>query len=85
LWALSDLSPARVYFSAGRSISEDGDASNATGIMDIVAYNSSGVAAAMLSLRGDSGATTVTGDLDMNGYDIIDANNCWAMRSTAAL
>jgi hypothetical protein len=25
------------------------------------------------------------GDLDMNGYDIIDANNCWAMRSTAAL
>jgi hypothetical protein len=85
LWALSDLSPARVYFSAGRSISEDGDASNATGIMDIVAYNSSGVAAAMLSLRGDSGATTVTGDLDMNGNDIIDANNCWAMRSTAAL
>jgi hypothetical protein len=53
--------------------------------MDIVAYNSSGVAAAMLSLRGDSGATTVTGDLDMNGNDIIDANNCWAMRSTAAL
>lgn len=74
LWALSDLSPARVYFSAGRSVSEDGDASNASGIMDIIAYNSSGVAAAMLSLRGDSGATTVTGDLNMNGNDIIDAS-----------
>ena len=85
LWALSDLSPARVYFSAGRSVSNDGDASSAAGIMDVVAYDSSGTAAAMLSLNGSSSTISVTGDLDMGGNDIIDANNVMGVRSTAAL
>lgn len=130
LWALSDLSPARVYMSAGRSIANDGDSTNAAGTADITAYNSNGNVTANLSVYGNTsaigltgytnaGATSgaigltsttasiasysggsvtsgitftgstgiagLTGDLDMNGNDIIDANNCWAVRSTAAL
>lgn len=73
LWALSDLSPLIVYMSAGRSISADGDASNAEGIVDIIAYNGSGSVGAELSLVGRSGAINVTGDIDMNGGDIYDA------------
>nr|WP_326529633.1 hypothetical protein [Rhodoferax sp.] len=61
LWALSDLSPRRIYFSAGRSVGVDGDASSAAGIMDLVAYNSSGAVAAELSLDGDGGVISAIG------------------------
>lgn len=61
LWALSDLSPLRIYFSAGRSVGVDGDASSAAGIMDLVAYNSSGAVAAELSLDGGGGVISAIG------------------------
>ena len=72
LWALSDLSPLRAYFSAGRSVGVDGDASSAAGILDLVGYNSSGAVAAELSLNGNNGIISVTGDINMNGGDITD-------------
>lgn len=62
LWALSDLSPARIYFSAGRSTA-DGDSSNATGILSLIAFNSSGVEAANVTLTGSSGTVTIGGNL----------------------
>jgi len=61
LWALSDLSPARVYMSAGRSIANDGDSTNAAGTADITAYNSSGNVTANLSVFGNTSAVSMTG------------------------
>ncbi len=61
LWALSDLSPARVYMSAGRSIAADGDSTNAAGTADISAYNSNGNITANLSVLGDTSAISLTG------------------------
>jgi hypothetical protein len=48
-----------------------------------IALYRTGSASADLTLNS-AGLTSYV-DLDMNGYNIIDANNCWAMRSTAAL
>jgi len=61
LWALSDLSPARVYMSAGRSIANDGDSTNAAGTADITAYNSNGNVTANLSVYGNTSAIGLTG------------------------
>lgn len=61
LWALSDLSPARVYMSAGRSIANDGDSTNAAGTADITAYNSNGNVTANLSVLGNTSAISMTG------------------------
>lgn len=89
LWALNGT-PLSMYMSAGRS-TFDGDSTNAAGIMTLAAYNASGGAPASLRLTGSAGTVEITGttavfgDLNMNGYDIIDANNCWAVRSTAPL
>lgn len=62
LWALSDLSPARVYLSAGRSTS-DGDSTNFAGTLSLVAFNGSGSEAATITLAGSTGTVTVGGSL----------------------
>lgn len=86
LWALSDLSPSRIYFSAGRSTS-DGDGSNSAGILTLTAFDGSGTEAVIIDLDGSSGTpqiglsagtialnglVTLSNDLDMNGNDILD-------------
>jgi|GEM_PF-2194566 len=81
LWALSDLG-RQVYLTAGRSTG-DSDATNATGILSLFAYNGSGNPGAGLVLTGGTGIISVTGDLDINGYDIIEANNMVGVRTTA--
>jgi hypothetical protein len=60
LWALSDLSPARVYMSAGRSIANDGDSTNAAGTADITAYNSNGNITATVSVAGSAGGASLS-------------------------
>jgi hypothetical protein len=81
LWALSDLSPMRVYLTAGRSVADGGDATSAAGFLDLAAYNSSGVVTAMLSLAGSTGVTTVTGDVSISGD--LEASNVLSIRTTA--
>jgi hypothetical protein len=81
LWALSDLSPMRVYLTAGRSVADGGDATSAAGFLDLAAYNSGGVVTAMLSLAGSTGVTTVTGDVSINGD--LEASNVLSIRTTA--
>jgi hypothetical protein len=90
LWALNGT-PYSMYMSAGRS-TFDGDSTNAAGQIQLVGLGASGIAGASVEISGSTQIVEITaseidafGDLDMNGYDIIDANNCWAMRSTAAL
>ncbi len=62
MWALSDLSPARVYLSAGRSTS-DGDSTNFAGTLSLVAFNGSGSEAATVTLAGSTATVTVGGTL----------------------
>jgi hypothetical protein len=90
LWALNGT-PYIMYMSAGRS-TFDGDSTNAAGQIQLVGLGASGIAGASVEISGSTQIVEITaseidafGDLDMNGYDIIDANNCWAVRSTAAL
>jgi hypothetical protein len=90
LWALNGT-PYSMYMSAGRS-TFDGDSTNAAGQIQLVGLGASGIAGASVEISGSTQIVEITaseidafGDLDMNGYDIIDANNCWAVRSTAPL
>ena len=88
LWALSGT-PYSMYLTGGRS-TFDGDSTNAAGQIQMYAYKSNGVSGASIELSGSTQIAEITateidmfGDLDMNGYDIIDANNIISIRTTA--
>jgi len=88
LWALNGT-PYSMYMTAGRS-TFDGDSTNAAGQIQMFAYKSNGISGASVEISGATQIVEITasqvdvfGDINMNGYDIIDANNIISIRTTA--